>query len=88
MAAGRQCEGHDLPPVRLKDHDFLCPTFLFLTGISGPGGTAVQAAALEAEGVPVQRDSMGEFYVDLMMYGWFPRRLPNDSGDSEEEDER
>ncbi|KAL1952665.1 hypothetical protein VTO42DRAFT_4547 [Malbranchea cinnamomea] len=53
----------------------------------GPGSAARQAAALEAEGVTVQSDSMGEFYVDLGRYGWFPRRLPREEEEEEEETE-
>lgn len=29
---------------------------------------------------------MGEMYVDLARYGWFPDRLPSEEGLTEEED--
>lgn len=38
----------------------------------GPGSAARQADALRNEGVQVDEDSMGEFYVDFSRYGWFP----------------
>jgi methylated-DNA-protein-cysteine methyltransferase-like protein len=54
----------------------------------GPGSAERQAEALRQEGVEVDADSMGEFYVDLARYGWFPERLPGEeSDDSEDEDE-
>lgn len=57
---------------------------------SGPGSAARQAAALRREGVHVDTDAMGEMYVDLARYGWFPDRLPSEEGlteDSEDGDE-
>lgn len=48
---------------------------------SQPSGTLNQAAALEAEGVTVHRDAMGELSVDLTEFGWFPRRLPSAEGE-------
>ncbi|KAI1911840.1 Alkyltransferase-like protein 1 [Ophidiomyces ophidiicola] len=54
----------------------------------GPGSAARQAAALEAEGIVVERNSMGEYRVDFADYGWFPRHLPgHDSSDDEGEEE-
>ncbi|PYH49766.1 MGMT family protein [Aspergillus saccharolyticus JOP 1030-1] len=54
----------------------------------GPGSAERQAEALRAEGVEVEVDSMGEFYVDLGRFGWFPEVLPSEEGlDSEEEEE-
>lgn len=50
---------------------------------SGPGSAQRQAEALESEGVEVTMDTMGEFYVSLTQYGWFPKHLPSE----EEEDE-
>ncbi|KAK0740398.1 6-O-methylguanine DNA methyltransferase [Schizothecium vesticola] len=44
---------------------------------SQPSATLNQAAALEAEGVVVTRDALGELSVDLKTYGWFPRILPS-----------
>lgn len=35
---------------------------------------------LREEGVDVDVDSMGEFYVDLNRFGWFPDRLPSEEG--------
>ncbi|KAJ9305059.1 hypothetical protein DTO217A2_5394 [Paecilomyces variotii] len=52
----------------------------------GPGSAARQAAALRREGVHVDMDAMGEMYVDLATYGWFPDRLPSEEGLTEEED--
>lgn len=28
---------------------------------------------------------MGDFYVDMTRYGWFPARLPSEEGESESE---
>lgn len=54
----------------------------------GPGSAERQAEALRQEGVEVDSDSMGDFYVDFARYGWFPDHLPGEeSGDSEDEDE-
>ncbi|KAF2457751.1 MGMT family protein, partial [Lineolata rhizophorae] len=44
----------------------------------GPGGASRQAAALRREGVTIERGAMGEFYLDLMKYGWFPDELPSE----------
>lgn len=38
-------------------------------------GAARQAEALRGEGVEVHRNSMGEYFVDLREYGWFPDEL-------------
>jgi hypothetical protein len=45
---------------------------------SGPGSAERQAEALREEGVEVASDSMGEFYVDLSRYGWFPVELESE----------
>ncbi|KAK2737817.1 hypothetical protein FQN57_007375 [Myotisia sp. PD_48] len=52
----------------------------------GPGSAARQAAVLRQEGVQVDSDSMGEFYVDLAQYGWFPAELPGEESDSTSQD--
>ncbi|CAL8581422.1 Alkyltransferase-like protein 1 [Xanthoria parietina] len=44
----------------------------------GPGGAARQAAALRQEGVTVGTTALGEFIVDLSIFGWFPTRLPSE----------
>jgi len=44
----------------------------------GHGGAARQANALEAEGVQVTQNALGEYTVDLTKYGWFPSILPSD----------
>lgn len=30
---------------------------------------------------------MGEMYIDLARYGWFPKRLPSEENEGEDEDE-
>jgi hypothetical protein len=30
---------------------------------------------------------MGEFHVDFTRYGWFPKYLPSEEGNGEEDDE-
>lgn len=30
---------------------------------------------------------MGDFYVDMTRYGWFPARLPSEEGESDSESE-
>lgn len=50
---------------------------------SQPSGALNQAAALQAEGVTVTTDALGELMVDFSQYGWFPNVLPSE----EEEDE-
>lgn len=47
----------------------------------GAGSRNRQAAALQAEGVEVIADAMGELSVDLKRYGWFPRQLPSEAGE-------
>ncbi|KJR82215.1 uncharacterized protein SPSK_03655 [Sporothrix schenckii 1099-18] len=47
----------------------------------GAGSRNRQAAALQAEGVDVIADAMGELSVDLKRYGWFPRQLPSEAGE-------
>lgn len=54
---------------------------LMMRNRSQPSGTLNQAAALEAEGVTVSRDAMGELSVDFTEFGWFPRRLPSAEGE-------
>lgn len=49
-----------------------------LTFGSGPGSAARQAERLREEGVSVDEDAMGEFYIDLKTYGWFPEELPEE----------
>ncbi|KAI4231436.1 MAG: hypothetical protein LQ349_005613 [Xanthoria aureola] len=44
----------------------------------GPGGASRQAAALRQEGVTVETTALGEFIVDLSIFGWFPTRLPSE----------
>ncbi|PYH87447.1 methyltransferase [Aspergillus ellipticus CBS 707.79] len=46
----------------------------------GPGSAERQAEALRAEGVQVDVDAMGEFYVDVAKFGWFPEMLPSEEG--------
>ncbi|PQE10956.1 MGMT family protein [Rutstroemia sp. NJR-2017a WRK4] len=53
-----------------------------------------QAQVLRSEGVTVNTGSLGELFIDLGEYGWFPRQLPSEAAagldppvDSEEEDE-
>lgn len=53
----------------------------------GPGGAERQAEVLETEGVEAVQGRMGEYEVDMSVYGWRPNRLPNDSSDEEEDDE-
>lgn len=52
---------------------------------SGPGSAQRQAEALQSEGVEVTTDSMGEMYVSLAQYGWFPKHLPSEEGGDDEE---
>lgn len=44
----------------------------------GPGSAQRQADALREEGVDVSEDAMGEFYIDLSRFGWFPSMLPSE----------
>ncbi|KAL4961620.1 MGMT family protein [Aspergillus stella-maris] len=56
----------------------------------GPGSAARQAERLRDEGVTVDSDSMGEFYVDFGVVGWFPAEIEMPEGDvkgDEDEDE-
>lgn len=46
-----------------------------------PGSAERQAEALRGEGVEVEEDSMGEWYVDFGRYGWFPDVLPSEISD-------
>jgi hypothetical protein len=46
---------------------------------SVPSGATSQATALQAEGVTVITNAMGELLVDFGEYGWFPRLLPSDA---------
>lgn len=34
----------------------------------------------------VTTDSMGEMYVDVLRYGWFPKRLPSEENQSDGEE--
>ena len=43
----------------------------------GPGSAERHATALRAEGVQVERGSLGEYFVSLEEYGWFPDELPS-----------
>ncbi|KAH7401087.1 6-O-methylguanine DNA methyltransferase [Phaeosphaeria sp. MPI-PUGE-AT-0046c] len=45
----------------------------------GPGSAGRQADALRREGVEIREDAMGQYTVDLAIYGWFPDVLPSDS---------
>ncbi|KAF4966423.1 hypothetical protein FZEAL_10661 [Fusarium zealandicum] len=55
---------------------------------SQPEGSRTQAAALQAEGVQVTSNAMGELSVDFSEFGWFPEALPSeDNGDEEESSE-
>lgn len=51
---------------------------------SQPSGAHNQAAALQAEGVAVSTDALGELSVDLAEYGWFPNVLPSEEADEEQ----
>jgi methylated-DNA-protein-cysteine methyltransferase related protein len=53
----------------------------------GPGSVDRQAAALRREGVQVQRGSLGERFIDLATYGWFPDVLPSDEADASDDDD-
>ncbi|KAM7206450.1 hypothetical protein V8F20_002799 [Naviculisporaceae sp. PSN 640] len=60
---------------------------------SVPSATLNQATVLQAEGVTVTSNAMGELIVDLREYGWFPRSLPSEGDEglessSEEESEQ
>ncbi|RAK94889.1 MGMT family protein [Aspergillus ibericus CBS 121593] len=52
----------------------------------GPGSAERQAEVLRGEGVEVEGDAMGELYVDLGRFGWFPDVLPSEEGLDSEED--
>jgi hypothetical protein len=60
----------------LKDSNSLCR--------SQPGGSRSQAEALEAEGVEVETNAMGEHSVDFSRYGWFPEVLPSEEDEASE----
>ncbi|KAJ5726921.1 hypothetical protein N7493_005948 [Penicillium malachiteum] len=51
----------------------------------GPGSAERQAEALREEGVEVTSDSMGEMYVDFSRYGWFPKVLPSEQAEEDDE---
>ncbi|KAF5973122.1 MGMT family [Fusarium coicis] len=51
---------------------------------SQPGGSRSQADALQAEGVQVETNAMGEHSVDFSQYGWFPDLLPSEENDQGE----
>ncbi|KAI9167858.1 Alkyltransferase-like protein 1 [Paramyrothecium foliicola] len=63
------------------------PTVLVLltTTRSQPSGSRNQAEALQAEGVEVSRNAMGEYTVDFAEYGWFPSALPSERNQGDEE---
>lgn len=46
---------------------------------SQPSGATNQAAALRKEGIEVTRTAMGEFTIDLEVYGWFPEELEEEA---------
>ncbi|KAM0239026.1 hypothetical protein ACHAP5_008398 [Fusarium lateritium] len=48
---------------------------------SQPGGSRSQAQALEAEGVEVETNALGEHSVDFSQYGWFPEVLPSEESE-------
>lgn len=52
----------------------------------GVNGAERQQTALEAEGVEVSRDAMGERSIDFDVYGWFPKYLPSEQAEREAED--
>jgi len=54
--------------------------------IRGANGAARQATALRAEGVTVERGSLGEHSVDFATYGWFPIMLPSEEAELEDSD--
>ncbi|KAL7943637.1 6-O-methylguanine DNA methyltransferase, partial [Trichoderma barbatum] len=45
---------------------------------SQPSGATHQAVELQKEGVEVTRTAIGEYTVDLEVYGWFPEELAED----------
>ncbi|KAG5755362.1 hypothetical protein H9Q69_001496 [Fusarium xylarioides] len=51
---------------------------------SQPGESRSQADALQAEGVEVETNTMGEHSVDFSQYGWFPDLLPSEENDQGE----
>jgi len=56
----------------------------------GPSAASHQADALRREGVEVREDAMGQYTIDMSVFGWFPDVLPSEAGlveSSEEEDE-
>lgn len=42
---------------------------------SQPSGATNQATELQKEGIEVTRSAMGEYTIDLEVYGWFPEEL-------------
>lgn len=50
----------------------------------GLGSAARQADALRHEGVEVQQDAMGDYYIDMHRFGWFPSRLPSEEGETDD----
>jgi len=52
---------------------------------SQPSGARNQAVALRAEGVTVTTDALGELSVDFAKYGWFPKVLPSEEADEEQD---
>jgi hypothetical protein len=77
--------GREQGVVCLNLHSNWANGVISLFVCSGPGSAERQAEALREEGVEVTSDSMGEFYVDLSRYGWFPVELESeDEGDVED----
>ncbi|KAL7652428.1 Alkyltransferase-like protein 1 [Aspergillus niger] len=66
-------------------HRFVYPSLDLFLGVVGvePGSAERQAEALRAEGVEVEEDSMGEWYVDFRRYGWFPDVLPSEDSEGD-----
>ncbi|KAL4877757.1 6-O-methylguanine DNA methyltransferase [Aspergillus karnatakaensis] len=52
-----------------------------------PGSAERQAEVLRGEGVEVASDSMGEFYVDFELFGWFPGVLPSEAEEGDDDDD-
>lgn len=77
MATHHQLQRHDITPVgafcRLESQHELT------THCRAPGWASLQAELLRREGVHVDEDGMGEFYIDFGTYGWFPDELPGDN---------
>ncbi|KIX92772.1 uncharacterized protein Z520_11435 [Fonsecaea multimorphosa CBS 102226] len=44
-----------------------------------PGWASLQAELLRREGVQVDDDGMGEYYIDFATFGWVPDGLPDEN---------